>query len=147
MAETLRTPRPSNSLTQAATPECTDTADSARPSAEDGTTMLVYSASEVLEVALAAYQRGLIDAASQAGRDHWNRPELIAGFRAQRIAAEIRAMSERAASRYLARGLPDGYDYKGGPVDFQTGMPLGSACAWLRRQRARPAYELAGGGE
>jgi hypothetical protein len=108
-------------------------------------TEATYTAAELLEVVLAAYERGLNDAASQDGRDHWNRPELIAGFREQRKAAEIRAMRERAASRYLVRGLTDGYDYKGGPVDFETGMPLGSACAWLRRQRARPAYELAGG--
>lgn len=97
-----------------------------------------YTSAEVLEVALAAYERGLMDARSQAGRDRWNDPAVAEPFREQRIAQEIAEMRRRAEVRYIARRLPAGYDYKGGAVDWETGMPAGSGCAWLRRaQRAR----------
>jgi hypothetical protein len=104
-----------------------------------------YTAAVVLYVAMAAYQRGRDDAASQAGRDQWRREEVVSAFRAARLSAEISWMRDKAQSRYLARGYPDGYDYKGGPVDWETGLPAGSACAWLRRQRRRTQFELASG--
>jgi hypothetical protein len=94
---------------------------------------------------MAAYQRGRDDAASQAGRDEWRRERVVAAFRAARLSAEIAWMRDKAQSRYLARGYPDGYDYKGGPVDWENGMSAGSACAWLRRQRARAGFVMAGG--
>lgn len=88
---------------------------------------------QVLEVALAAYEHGLMVALAQAGRDHWNDPELHARLRAQRIAADRARMKACAQRQYRQRGLPAGYDYRGGPVDWVTGMPAGSACGWLRR--------------
>lgn len=145
MAETLRTPRPSNSLTQAATPECTEQPDRATPPDKDGTETPVYTAAEVLQVALAAYQRGLDDATSQAGRNRWSNNASAAAYRAARIQDEVALMKAVATSGYLSRGYPNGYDYKGGPVDFETGLPAGSGCAWLRHQRARTGYDLAGG--
>jgi hypothetical protein len=44
-------------------------------------------------------------------------------------------MRNNAHARYQRRGLPDGYDYRGGAVDWETGMPAASACAWLRRSQ------------
>lgn len=105
-----------------------------------------FTAAEVLEVALAAYERGLADARAQAGRDRWNDPAIAEPFRQQRIAQEVAAMRLRAEVRYIARQMPDGYDYKGGPVDWDTSMPAGSGCAWLRHQRGTKAYGLAGAG-
>jgi hypothetical protein len=92
-----------------------------------------YTPAQLLEVALAAYERGLLVALSQAGRDQWNDPELHARLRAQRIAADTARMKACARRQYRQRGLPAGYDYRGGPVDWATGMPAGSACGWLRR--------------
>jgi hypothetical protein len=97
-----------------------------------------FTAAEVLDAVLAAYERGLTDGQAQAGRDRWNDPAILEPFRQQRINREIAEMKLRAEVRYLGRQLPAGYDYKGGPVDWATGMPAGSGCAWLRRtQRIR----------
>lgn len=145
-AEVLKTPRPVRLTTVPEHDGDTLTLDE-DPSRDHAPPEIgTYTAAEVLDVALAAYQRGRDDAASQAGRDEWAREQVVAAFRSARIAAELTGMRDAAASRYLTRGYPAGYDYKGGPVDYETGMPAGSGCAWLRRQRIATAYMLAGGG-
>lgn len=49
---------------------------------------------------------------------------------------------DRAAAENIAAGRHPAYRYRGGPVDWETGLPAGSACAWLRAKRRRDA-ELA----
>ena len=102
---------------------------------DDSSQVKLYTAAEILDVVLAAYARGRADGAAQAARDRWNSPAVASAFRQARVAAEVAWMRRRAAGRYDIRGYPTGYDYKGGPVDWETGMPAGSACAWLRRTR------------
>ncbi|WP_250029861.1 hypothetical protein [Paractinoplanes maris] len=101
----------------------------------------LFTAAELLEMVLAAYERGLTDAATQAGRDFWQ-SDAADRFRAARQITDARAMKERSAARYAAYNYPDGYDYRGGAVDWHTGLPQRSGCAWLRKQRT---YALAGG--
>lgn len=52
--------------------------------------------------------------------------------------AQARADARREAVN-VAAGRHPGYRYRGGPVDWHTGLPVGSACAWLRRQRGQLA--------
>jgi hypothetical protein len=102
-----------------------------------------YTADQVLGLTLAAYERGRFDAEVNELHATWaeyDEPQLT---REQRVAARTAEM-KRSADRVAAElGRPAGYRYRGGPVDWQTGMPLGSACAWLRsapfRQRKRVA--------
>lgn len=105
----------------------------------------LYTAAELLETVLAAYEKGLTEGAAAAGRARWADPAVAGSFRAERIRIEITAMKERAAVRYLSRCYPEGYDYRGGPVDWESGLPAGSGCAYLRNLRSVSAYELAGG--
>jgi hypothetical protein len=97
-----------------------------------------FTAAEVLEVVRDAYSRGFDAGQAQAGRDHWNDPAIAEPWRQERINTEIAQMKLRAEARYARRHLPDGYDYKGGAVDWHTSMPAGSACAWLRRTQKLP---------
>ncbi len=55
---------------------------------------------------------------------------------AAKVAARIAEMAAQAAAGYARLGYPAGYEYRGGPVDYQASLPVGSACAWLRRTRA-----------
>lgn len=102
----------------------------------------LFTAAELLDIVLAAYERGLLDAATQAARTRWNNSQLAVQLRNGRRQSEIRWMRERAATAYEARGLTAGYDYRGGSVDYDTGMPPRTPCAGLRRGRL---YTLAGG--
>lgn len=95
----------------------------------------IYTAADLLDVVLAAYERGRHDAIADLNRTRWNNADLTARFRQARHTAEISAMKRAADARYRERGLPDGYQYRGGPVDWETGFPLGSGCAWLRRRK------------
>jgi hypothetical protein len=97
----------------------------------------LYTAAEVLDIVLAAYERGLQCAAAEATRARLNSADYAAALRAARAETEARWMKATAANTYAERGYPVGYDYKGGPVDFDTGLPEGSGCAWLRRTRKR----------
>jgi hypothetical protein len=60
-----------------------------------------------------------------------------AGF--DRLAAEhaqMRTTADRIAGEL---GHPRGYRYAGGPVDWTSGLPADSACAWYRWKSARLA--------
>lgn len=94
---------------------------------------------------LAAYERGYAAGQARAGREHWNSPAVREPLRAERIATERRIMKERAVRQYRERGYPQGYDYRGGPVSWDSGLPEGSGCAWLRFRNRHLAYGLAGG--
>jgi hypothetical protein len=99
----------------------------------------IYTAADMLDAVLAAYERGRLDAITDLNRNHWNNPDVAATLRAGRRAAESVFMKQDADARYRQRGLPAGYQYRGGAVDWETGFPLGSGCAWLRRkQRHQP---------
>lgn len=119
----------------------------ASPEPDDDGSSRYYTAAEVLTVALDAYGRGFDDGVSDTGRTRWRDPDVINRFREQRVAAELAAMKEKAEVGRLQRGRREKFEYRGGPVDWSSGLPAGSACAWLHRQRARPSYDLAGGGE
>ncbi len=95
----------------------------------------IYTAADMLEAVLAAYERGRHDAIADQNRNHWNNPDVATRLRRARHCAEVDAMKRVADARYVERGLPDGYQYRGGPVDWETGFPLGSGCAWLRRRK------------
>jgi hypothetical protein len=144
-AEVLETPRPFVVPTYGATEHnnvtVTQHATDVSPPGDVGDAR--YSSAEMLEVALAAYEQGYLDAMSQAGRQRWHVD--AERFRAARIQTEVRAMKANAARQHTVRGYPGGYDYRGGPVDFETGLPAGSGCAWLRHQRMARNYRLAGG--
>jgi hypothetical protein len=105
--------------------------DSGREQQEDA----MYTSAEVLEAVLAAYERGYDAGRAEAGRQHWNSPAVRELLSAARVTADAAAMRRRAEANYRNRGLPDGYDYRGGTVDWDTSMPEGSGCAWLRRKR------------
>jgi hypothetical protein len=105
----------------------------------------LYTAAELLETVLAAYERGLADGYTNRYREYWRDPAVLAEFRTARMRTEKIEMRWRSDVRHTIYGYPDGYDYRGGAVDWITGMPAGSACAWLRRRRMRQELELAGG--
>jgi hypothetical protein len=95
----------------------------------------MYTSEELLEAVLAAYENGYDAGRAQATREHWNSPAVAEPLRVERIAANMATMRRHASKAYAARGMPYGYDYRGGAVDWNTGMPAGSGCAWLRRRR------------
>lgn len=105
----------------------------------------LYTAAELLDVVLAAYERGIADGYTERRREHWRDPEVIAAFRQARIRTELIEMRWRSDVRHTIYGYPEGYDYRGGEVDWMTGLPANSGCAWLRRQRMRQELDLAGG--
>lgn len=105
----------------------------------------LYTAAEVLEVALEGYRRGLVEGRIRAGQDRWRDPVLVDSFRAARIRTETLFMKQGASRRYDSYGYPAGYDYRGGPVDWDTGLPDPSGCAYLRFLRTRGSYGLAWG--
>lgn len=106
---------------------------------------LCVSPDDLLDLLVAAYERGYHAGRAQAARDHWNSPAVQEPLREERVTSEIADMRARATQRHTERHLPDGYDYKGGEVDWETGMPAESACAWVRRRRLQHAFDLAGG--
>lgn len=73
--------------------------------------------------------------------------------RADRLGQTVQRLARRTHEQYVADEVtvwerhatevneelrrPTGYQYRGGPVDWKTGLPAGSACAWLRRQKRR----------
>ncbi len=105
-------------------------------------TVPTYSPDDMLDLVLAAYERGYTAGLIEGGRRTWNTPEVADRFRRARQQAEAADMKERASRNYTRHGYPDGYDYRGGAVNWETGLPQGSGCAWLRIHRR---YELAGG--
>lgn len=59
------------------------------------------------------------------------------GERERRIRRELQEATERAQELARQMGRPEGYTYRGGAVDWETGLPAGSACAWLRAREGR----------
>lgn len=102
-----------------------------------------YTADQVLSLTRAAYERGRFDADVNELNAAWAEHQEPRLTREMRVAARLAEMQRHAVRIAAALGRPAGYRYRGGPVDWQTGMPLGSACAWLRsapfRQRNRVA--------
>lgn len=101
-----------------------------------------------------AYAAGQLDALRAFAVEHarlellgenW-RERAIADHRAaeakRKAEIETRAEERRIADN-IAAGRHPGYRYRGGPVDWLTGLPEGSACAWLRNRRRRHAEQLA----
>jgi hypothetical protein len=115
----------------------------ARPRQISAAESRIYTDEQVLNLTRSAYERGRFDAEVNELHATWaeyDEPQLT---REQRVAARTVEM-KRCADRVAAElGRPAGYRYRGGPVDWHTAMPLGSACAWLRsapfRQRQRVA--------
>ena len=69
--------------------------------------------------------------------------QTVAEQRAQeRLEREAHAVEVETAWNIQA-GRHPGHRYRGGPVDYETGLPAGSACAWLRNRRRREAEQLA----
>jgi hypothetical protein len=82
------------------------------------------------------YQTALADIAARTVDLHTAWQPIGRATRQQRIAAEHTTMRAAADQVAAELGRPIGYTYRGGPVDWDTGMPAGSACAWLRRHHA-----------
>lgn len=106
------------------------------------------------EVRAEAYAAGHLDALRDFAREHARLELLGLNWREQGIAdhkALVQARKDAALERYeerriadnLAAGRHPGYRYRGGPVDWMTGLPEGSACAWLRNKRLRDAGPMA----
>lgn len=54
---------------------------------------------------------------------------------AEQWIADRIALFEAGREKTNARlGRPPGYEYRGGPVDWETGMPVNGFCSWLRRR-------------
>lgn len=89
-----------------------------------------------------AYQQGRLETLTNIAAGHAELELLGDGWRdrARKTAhdwyRERVATFEQCARQMNARlGRPEGWNYRGGAVDWHTGLPLGSACAWLRRTR------------
>ncbi len=65
--------------------------------------------------------------------DGWRQAAAVTA--ANRLQARLDQMAEARDRMNANLGRPPGWDYRGGPVDWETGLPAGSACAWLRRTR------------
>lgn len=50
----------------------------------------------------------------------------------QRVSAELAQMRANAAAMHAQLGHPYGYRYVGGPLDWDSGLPKDSVCAWRR---------------
>jgi hypothetical protein len=100
------------------------------------------------EVRAEAYAAGQLDALRDFAREH-ARLELLGENWRERGIADHRAMvqtrRDAALERYEQRRIADniaagrhpGYRYRGGPVDWATGLPARSWCAqlrWMQRQ-------------
>lgn len=108
----------------------------------------MFTAAEVLEVALAAYKRGRFDGDVNELHAIWADHEEPRLSHEARVAARHAEMERGHDNMNTELGRPTGYRYRGGPVDWETGLPAGSPCAWLRRQRMaarhRPTPEPTG---
>jgi hypothetical protein len=100
------------------------------------------------EVRAEAYASGQLDALRDFAREHARLELLGENWRERGIAdhkAMVQARRDAAHERYEARVIADniaagrhpGYRYRGGPVDWMTGLPARSWCAqlrWMQRQ-------------
>ncbi len=86
-------------------------------------------AQDCFELGLAAHAAAMERRADAA--------DMISAARERRRAAEAQRYAEVAEQVSAELGRRPGYRYRGGPVDWETGLPVGSACAWLRRARTR----------
>lgn len=76
-------------------------------------------------------------AAGAAELDAWWNPVGRRTY-AEQVAARVAEFEECAAAGYRRMGYQAGYEYRGGPVDFETGLPARSVCAWARRYARAP---------
>lgn len=110
---------------------------------------LPVDVAKMLELARAdAYARGRLDELRAVAQEHarlellgpnWRQQAVadhLAAEQARRDAIAARAEERRVVDN-IAAGRHPGYRYRGGPVDWHTGLPAGSACAWLRNKRCR----------
>lgn len=58
----------------------------------------------------------------------------VSNYSAERLALRVVESESCYAAICAQLDRPEGYQYRGGPVDYETGLPEGSACAWLRRK-------------
>lgn len=87
------------------------------------------------------YLQALHDIATRAidiSRNNANLWRAARGSAEQRHARRLAEMEAAAVRLADQMGRPPGWRYRGGPVDYDTGLPVGSACAWLRRRRTPP---------
>jgi hypothetical protein len=69
--------------------------------------------------------------------------QTVTEQRAQERAEREAHAAEVETAWNLQVGRHPGYRYRGGAVDWETGLPVGSACAWLRNKRLRDVENLA----
>jgi len=104
----------------------------------------------VAEAETAAYTRGCVAALEAVAVEHarlellgenW-RERAVEQYQAlrQRRRAEIDDAAEAERVKWnIAAGRHPRYRYRGGAVDYMTGLPADSACAWLRNKRRHEA--------
>lgn len=102
----------------------------------------------VVNLMFAAYRRGRLDGDLHELRAGWAEHREPRLTYEQRVAVRIAEYTEAAEAINARLGRPAGYRYRGGAVDWWTGLPSGSACAWLRstpqrRRRHSGAREAA----
>lgn len=106
------------------------------------------------EVRAEAYVAGQLDALHELAREHARLELLGENWRERAITdhrALVQARRDAALERYetrveadnIAAGRHPGFRYRGGAVDWESGLPAGSACAWLRNKRLRDAGQMA----
>lgn len=112
---------------------------------------LPVDVAKALELARAdAYARGRLDELRAVAEEHARLELLGPNWRQQAVADHLAAERKRTAmftaraeerriADNVAAGRHPGYRYRGGPVDWHTGLPAGSACAWLRNKQRRDA--------
>jgi hypothetical protein len=91
------------------------------------------------------YQRALRHVAERAA-DHGllNPHKPAARLTGEQWTQARIAQAEACAARInVAMGRHPLWQYRGGAVDWDSGLPQGSACAWLRRTRRKPDKRVA----
>lgn len=78
---------------------------------------------------LGQYVSDLLSRADEIGR---NARQAASRTSHQRYLDRLADMKHSADDMNRKLGRPHGYSYRGGPVDWETGLPARSACAWLR---------------
>lgn len=95
----------------------------------------LYTAAQVLDLLVAAYERGRFDGDIHELRATWADRQEPALTREQRVAIRLASYADAAEQINERLGRHPRYRYRGGAVDWETGMPWPSGCAWLARKR------------
>lgn len=92
----------------------------------------------------AGYQACLDDVAARAAEVHLltlpRRQQAILTAQ-QRIQARIAEMEKTVPTHNTTMGRHPLWRYRGGPVDYDTGMPANGFCTWLRRRQRTVAVD------